>query len=248
MTIVIQLMNSLKFVTQINGVYQSTSSSRRQLHQHTICQIHIARKVRVQGRAQGVHLPWEAGSLYALRRPAAWVAARGLFGWWRRRALASAGSAGPLRWGAQHGPGIEGPWRHGASVAAGYARLLRPPAARGSFSCWRRRATTARGLSGGRWAGLLQPAGGAPSAGGGAGQWPLASSIYGGWRVSSWGQARVRQTIISWAVGFSHGPVAWGPIHLHWQIVKTHLFSFANWCFYRLIRCPEILKYRQIVR
>ena len=181
---------------------------------------------------------------------------------WRRGASSAgdaagprprAGRAGPLRWGAQHGPGIEGPWWHGASAAAGCARLLRPAAARGSFSCWRRRAAEgppqheASAAAGGRGSFSRQRRG-APSAGGGAGQWPLASSIYGGWRVSSWGQARVRQTTISWAVGFSHGPVAWGPIHLHRRIVKTHLFSFADWCFYRLIRGREILKYRQIVR
>jgi len=178
MTIVIQLMNSLKFVTQINGVYQSTSSSRRQLHQHTICQIHTE-----QGREgfKGGHKAYiylqrlAAGSLFALHHPTAWVAALGLFGWRRRRALASAGCAGPLRWEAQHGPGIEG---------------QRRPATRGSFGQRRREAPSAAGAAGppkGHRSTRPQrrPVGGAPSAGRGAGQWPLASSIYGGWRVSS---------------------------------------------------------------
>ena len=172
------MMNSLKFVTQINGVYQSTSSSRRQLHQHTICQIHTE-----QGREgfKGGHKAYiylqrlAAGSLFALHHPTAWVAALGLFGWRRRRALASAGCAGPLRWEAQHGPGIEG---------------QRRPATRGSFGQRRREAPSAAGAAGppkGHRSTRPQrrPVGGAPSAGRGAGQWPLASSIYGGWRVSS---------------------------------------------------------------
>jgi len=116
------------------------------------------------------------------------------------------GGTGPLRlatpqglgFGGQHRPSSVGgaawPRHRGAMAAWGFSgsRLREAPSASGGTRLLqllapqgRRRATAARGLSGGRWAGLLQPAGGAPSAGGGAGQWPLASSIYGGWRVSS---------------------------------------------------------------
>ena len=180
------MMNSLKFVTQINGVYQSTSSSRRQLHQHTICQRHMARKGRVQGRAQGVHLPSAAGRWQLVCSPPP-----GSMG----------GGAGPLRLATPQGLGLGGlrrpslvggaAWpRHRGAAAAGCVRLFLPAAARGSFSCWRRRAAEgppqheASAAAGGRGSFSRQRRG-APSAGGGAGQWPLASSIYGGWRVSS---------------------------------------------------------------
>ena len=115
---------------------------------------HIARKGRVQGRAQGVHLPSAAVCWQLVCSPPP---------------DSMGGGAGPLRLATPQGLGLGGQrrpssvggaaWpRHRGAAVAGCARLLRPAAARGSFSCWRRRATAARGLSGGRWAGLLQPA------------------------------------------------------------------------------------------
>jgi len=61
------------------------------------------------------------------------------------------GGAGPLRLATPQGLGLGGlrrpslvggaAWpRHRGAAAAGYARLFRSAAARGSFSCWRRRA------------------------------------------------------------------------------------------------------------
>ena len=210
MMIVIQLMNSLKFVTQSKGVYlfikeEETSPTHN---------LSVPHSKEGDGSREGT---WRTSTLSGWQLvcspPAGSMgcdATRVLFGGGRRRR--------PSTVGVLQGPDIEGPlrlqrpvahcslgqWQRGAPSAGSVVGPRRRPAAHGSFGRPRSRATAARGLNGDRRRG-------ASSAGGSIGTWPLAS-IDGGCRVRGSGQARVRDANISWAVGFGHGPVAQGPV------------------------------------
>jgi len=97
----------------------------------------------------------------------------------QRRPSSVGGAAWPRHRGVMVAWGFSGGRLREAPSASGGARLLQLLAPQG-----RRRATAARGLSGGRWAGLLQPA----AARGSFGRWRRGAMALGEqhlWRLES---------------------------------------------------------------
>ena len=155
--------------------------------------------------------------MFALRRPAAWVATR------RGSYSAVAGGVGPLRWGRRRAPTSRGLFgcsgqRRMAPWAGGSAGLHRPAVSQGHGGGRQCMVPSAR--AGAR---LLRPSAQQGNGGKGPQQRPAARGFFGRWqrgaklasidggcRVRGSGQARVRDANISWAVGFGHWPVAQG--------------------------------------